>query len=124
MQTAAQQARQQPPARRGVPVPRLPLPLHPLPQTARPSRLIAALRCLLHLLFVRPVGRRARAERLTALPERSLRDIGLRRADVQAAACGLVPLAAVMRAYPSAGPLCICGRPGFRPTVVRLGKAA
>jgi hypothetical protein len=122
MQTTARQARQ-PQVRRGATV-RWPLPLRPLPWAPRPPRPIAALLCLFRLLFVRPVGRRAREERLAALPERSLRDIGLRRPDVQAAAWGLVPLAAVVRAYPSAGPLCICGRPGFRPTVVRLGKAA
>jgi uncharacterized protein YjiS (DUF1127 family) len=121
MQTTAQQARQPLPARGGVPVPRL--PLHPLPQTARSSRPMAALLRLLRLLFVEPVGRKAREERLGALPERTLRDIGLQRADVQAAALGLVPLAAVMQPYPSPR-LCVCGRPGFRPVVVRLSQAA
>jgi hypothetical protein len=122
MQSTARQARQPEPARRGAAA--RSLPLRPLPRAPRPPRPIAALLCLFRLLFVRPVGRRAREERLAALPERCLRDIGLRRPDVQAAAWGRVPLAAIVRAYPSAGPLCICGRPGFRPTVVRLGKAA
>ena len=96
----------------------------PLPQPARRPRLIAALLWLFRLLFVEPVGRKAREERLAALPERTLRDIGLQRADVQAAAWEPVPLAAVMPPYPSPGPLCVCGRPGFRPIVVRLSRAA
>ena len=94
------------------------------PPPARPSRLIRALLWLNCQLLVRPVGRRAREERLGALPDRTLRDIGLRRADVQAAICGLVRLGDMMQGYPSAGPLCVCGRPGFRPTLVRLREAA
>lgn len=105
MQSMAQQARRGPPR-------------------ARRLRPIGALLWLLRLLFVEPVGREARAARLGALPERTLRDIGLRRADVQAAAWGLVPLAAVLQPYPGSGPLCICGRPDFRPVVVRLSQAA
>jgi uncharacterized protein YjiS (DUF1127 family) len=96
----------------------------PLPGWGRRSRLIAALLWLYRLLLVRPVGRRARAEHLSALPERTLRDIGLKRADVRAAACDLVRLDDVMWGYPSAGPLYICGRPDFRPTLVRLSEAA
>ncbi len=91
-------------------------------QRAR-RRALGALRWLLRLLFVAPVGRRARAERFAALSERTLRDIGLRRTDVQAAALGLAPLATVLQRYPSPH-LCVCGRPGFRPVVVRLSKAA
>jgi hypothetical protein len=119
MQSMAQQARQPLPVRHGAPMPR-----RPSPRRARRPRLIAGLLWLLRLLFVVPVGRRAREERLGALPERTLRDIGLQRAEVQAAAWGLVPLAAVMQPYPSPGPLCVCGRPGFRPVVVRLSQAA
>jgi len=119
MQNMAQQARQPLPVRHGAPMSR-----RPLPRRARRPRLIAGLLWLLRLLFVAPVGRKARAERLCALPERTLRDIGLQRADMQAAAWGLVPLAAVMQPYPGSGPLCICGRPDFRPVVVRLSQAA
>ena len=89
----------------------------------RLPRVIRALRRLFRLLLVEPVGRRARAERVGALPDRIMRDIGLRRADVQASAFGLVRLPDGMR-YPSAGPLYVCGRPGFRPTLVRLSEAA
>jgi hypothetical protein len=117
MQSMAQQARQLP-VRQGAPMPR-----RALRQPARRPRLIRALLRLFRLLFVEPVGRKAREERL-AVPERTLRDIGLRRADVQAAAWGLVPLAAVLQPYPGSGPLCICGRPDFRPVVVRLSQAA
>jgi uncharacterized protein YjiS (DUF1127 family) len=101
-----------------------PLLRRPLPHPARPSRLAATLLWLYRLLLVRPVGSRAREERLGALPERTLRDIGLKRADVQAAAWGLVRVRDVMRDYPSAGPLYVCGRPGFRPILVRLREAA
>jgi uncharacterized protein YjiS (DUF1127 family) len=95
-----------------------------LPQPARRPRLIRALLWLFRLLFVRPVGRRAREERLGGLPDRTLRDIGLRRADMRAAAWGLVRLGELVRAYPSAGPLCVCGRPGYPLALVRLSKAA
>jgi uncharacterized protein YjiS (DUF1127 family) len=101
-----------------------PLVCRPLPQPARPSRLVGALRWLYRLLLVRPVGRRVREEHLRALPDRTLRDIGLKRADVQAAAWGLVRLRDVVRDYPNAGPLYVCGRPGFRLTLVRLREAA
>jgi uncharacterized protein YjiS (DUF1127 family) len=96
----------------------------PLPGRPRRARLLRALRWLYRLLLVRPVGRRARAERLGALPERILRDIGLKRADVRAAACDRVRLDEVLWTYPSPGPLYICGRPDFRLTLVRLRKAA
>jgi uncharacterized protein YjiS (DUF1127 family) len=123
MQQMAQQARQPLPARSGTLPARVPLQHRPLPQPARPARMVSALRRLFRLLFVQPVGRRARAERIGALPDRILRDIGLKRADVQGAVLGMVRLPDVMR-YPSAGPLYVCGRPGFRPTLVRLGEAA
>jgi hypothetical protein len=72
-----------------------------------------------------PAGRpQGRAERLGALPDRILWDIGLRRTDVQAAVYGVVRLCDLVRGYPSAGPLYVCGRPGFRSTLVRLDKAA
>jgi uncharacterized protein YjiS (DUF1127 family) len=95
-----------------------------LPAPRRRSRLVAALLWLYRLLLVRPVGRRARVERLGGLPERTLRDIGLRRADVHAAACDLVRLDDALWIYPSPGPLYICGRPDFRLTLVRLSEAA
>jgi uncharacterized protein YjiS (DUF1127 family) len=101
-----------------------PLVRRPLPQPVRPPRLVGALLWLYRLLLVRPVGRRARADRLGALSDRILRDIGLKRADLQAAAWGAVRLRDVVRDYPSAGPLYVCGRPGFRLTLVRLGEAA
>lgn len=94
-----------------------------LRQPARRLRVVAALLWVYRLLFVQPVGRRAREERLRALPGRTLRDIGLRRADVQAAAFGMLRLSEIVR-YPRAGPLCVCGRPGFRPVLVRLSEAA
>jgi uncharacterized protein YjiS (DUF1127 family) len=95
-----------------------------LPQPAPRPRLVALLLWLYRLLFVRSVGRRAREERLGTLPDRTLRDIGLKRAHVQAAASGLVRLCDVVGNYPSAGPLYPCGRPGFRLTLVRLREAA
>jgi uncharacterized protein YjiS (DUF1127 family) len=100
-----------------------PLVRRPSPP-ARPPRLMAVLLWLYRLLLVRPVGRRAREERLGALSDRILRDIGLKRADLQAAAWGRVRLRDLLRDYPSAGPLYVCGRPGFRLTLVRLGVAA
>jgi uncharacterized protein YjiS (DUF1127 family) len=103
---------------------RTPLQHRSSPQPAPRPRLIALLLWLYRLLLVRPVGRRARDERLGMLPERTLRDIGLKRADVQAAAWGPVRLCDVVGNYPSAGPLYPCGRPGFRPTLVRLREAA
>jgi hypothetical protein len=123
MQQMARQARQPAPARSGTLPARVPVQHRPLPQPARLPRVVGALRRLFRLLFVRPVGRRAREERVGALPDRILRDIGLKRADVQAAVLGMVRVSDVMR-YPSAGPLYVCGRPGFRPTLVRLGEAA
>ena len=123
MRQRAPDARQPLPDRRAAIVSLAPLVRRPLPQ-ARPPRLMAALLWLYRLLLVRPVGRRAREERLGALSDQTLRDIGLKRADVRAAAWGRVRLGDVLRAYPSAGPLYVCGRPGFRLTLVRLGEAA
>jgi uncharacterized protein YjiS (DUF1127 family) len=124
MQQSAQHATQALSARSGARGSPAPLRHRPLPRRARSPRLMRALLWLFRLLFVQPVGGRARAERLHALPDRTLRDIGLRRADIQAVASGLVRLCDLVRAYPSAGPLYVCGRPGFRPTVVRLSEAA
>ena len=124
MRQMAPYASQPLPVRRGglaAPAPRV---RRPLPQPARPSRLVGALLWLYRLLLVQPVGRRAREERLRALPDRTLRDLGLKRADVQAAAWGLVRLRDVVLDYPSAGPLYLCGKPGFRLTLVRLREAA
>jgi uncharacterized protein YjiS (DUF1127 family) len=121
MQQIARHATQPLPVKPGAPVP---LQHPPLPRPARRPRVIRALLRLFRLLFVQPVGSRARAERLGALPDRTLRDIGLRRPDVQAAAYGVVRLCDLVRAYPSAGLLYVCGRPGFRPSPVRLDKAA
>ena len=101
-----------------------PLVRRPLPQPARPSRLVGALLWLCRLLLVQPVGRRAREDRVGALPGRILRDIGLKRADVRAATWGPVRLCDVLRKYPSAGPLYVCGRPDFPLTLVRLSEAA
>ena len=101
-----------------------PLVRRPLPQPARPPRLVGALLWLYRLLFVQPVGRRAREERLGALSDRILRDIGLKRVDVRAAAWGAVRLRDLLRDYPSAGPLYVCGRPDFPLTLVRLSEAA
>ena len=101
-----------------------PLMRRPLPEPGRPPRLVGALLWLYRLLCVQPVGRRAREERLGALSDRLLRDIGLKRVDVQAAAWGMVRLRDLLRDYPSAGPLYVCGRPDFPLTLVRLSKAA
>ena len=95
----------------------------PLPQPTSP-RALRAMLWLYRLLFVQPVGRRSREERLGALPDRTLRDIGLKRADVRAATWGPVRLCDVLRKYPSAGPLYLCGRPDFPLTLVRLSEAA
>jgi uncharacterized protein YjiS (DUF1127 family) len=95
----------------------------PLPQPTSP-RALRAMLWLYRLLFVQPVGRRSREERLGALPDRTLRDIGLKRADVRAATWGPVRLCDVLRKYPSAGPLYVCGRPDFPLTLVRLSEAA
>ena len=104
---------------------RQPLPVGTAALAARtPLPMAAALLWVYRLLFVRPVGRRAREERLARLPERVLRDIGLERADLMAANAGVVRLADALPAYPGAGPLCICGRPEYRPTLVRLDAAA
>jgi uncharacterized protein YjiS (DUF1127 family) len=124
MRQMAPYARPPLPARPGAMASPVPLAHRPLPQAARPPRLIAALLWLYRLLLVQPVGRRAREDRLGALPDRTLRDIGLERADVRAAAWGLVRLRDLVRAYPSAGPLYVCGRVGFRLTLVRLREAA
>lgn len=123
MQQSAQQATQPLPVRSGALPALVPLQHRRLPRPGWLPRLVGALRRLFRLVFVQPVGRRAREERLGALPDRILRDIGLKRADVQAAAWGMVRLSEVMR-YPRAGPLYVCGRPGFRPTLVRLSVAA
>ena len=124
MHTMIPYAREPRPVRSGGIASPAPLVRRPLPQPARPSRLVGALLWLCRLLLVQPIGRRAREDRVGALPGRILRDIGLKRADVQAAAWGLVRLRDVVRDYPSAGPLYVCGRPGFRLTLVRLREAA
>ena len=124
MRQLVENARRPLPARSSALASLAPLQHRPLPQAARRARPIRALLRLFRFLFVQPVGRRAREERLRALPDRILRDIGIKRSDARAAAWGLVPPAAVLPDYPSAGPLCVCGRPGFPLTLVRLSKAA
>ena len=101
-----------------------PLMRRPLPEPERPRRLVGALLWLYRLLFVQPVGRRAREERLGALSDRIMRDIGLKRVDVRAATWGAVRLRDLLPDYPSAGPLYVCGRPDFPLTLVRLSEAA
>jgi uncharacterized protein YjiS (DUF1127 family) len=123
MRQRASYARQPLPDRRVAITSLAPLVRRPPPQS-RPPRLMAVLLWLYRLLLVRPVGRRARAERLGALSDRTLRDIGLKRADLQAAAWGRVRLRDVLLHYPSAGPLYVCGRPDFPLTLVPLGEAA
>jgi hypothetical protein len=104
-----------PAARSDAPLPRR-------PGTTR--RVMSALLWLLRLLFVTPIGRRAREERLSMLSERALRDIGLTRSHIDASTSGMVPLDAAVRAYPSAGPLMVSDRRGRPLTVVRLNRAA
>jgi len=99
------------------------LPLH-RPATARRWRVTDALMWLLRLLFVTPIGRRAREERLGALSDRALRDIGLMRSDIGASTSGMVRLDAAVGAYPSAGPLVVSDRRGHPLTLVRLNRAA
>jgi len=124
MRQTAQCARQELAVRSGAVAPAVPLRPRPLPRGPRRPRLVAALLWLVRLLFVQPVGRRARAERLRVLPDRTLRDIGLSRPGVEAAAWGMMGLGDLVQHYPSAGPLYVCGCPGFRPTLVRLDEAA
>jgi hypothetical protein len=124
MQQMVQYARQPLPVRPGAIASPPTLLRCPPPPPARPSRLLGPLLWLYRLLFVRPVGRRAREDRLRALPDRILRDIGLNRPGVQAAAWGMVRLGDLVHKYPCAGPLYVCGRAGFRPTLVRLREAA
>lgn len=102
---------------------RAPLPLR-RPGTARRWRVMSALMGLFRLLFVTPIGRRAREEHLGALSDRALRDIGLMRADIGAFASGMVRLDAAVGGYPSAGPLVVSDRRGHPPTLVRLNRAA
>jgi uncharacterized protein YjiS (DUF1127 family) len=100
-----------------------PMPLR-RPVTARRWRVMSALLWLFRLLFVTPIGRRAREERLGALSDRALRDIGLMRSDIGASASGMVPLDAALGGYPSAGPLVVSDRRGQPLTLVRLNRAA
>lgn len=96
-----------------------------LPRTTpRRWRVISALMWLFRLLFVTPIGPRARAEHLGALSDRALRDIGLMRRDIDAAASGMVPLDVAVRAYPRAGPLVVSDRCGRPLTLIRLNRAA
>jgi hypothetical protein len=99
-------------------------PVVPRPEITRQPRLIEAIVWLYRLLFVVPVGRRAREDRLGALSDRTLRDIGIRRADVHAAIWGRVAVRALMPHYPIDRPLVICGRPGYPLTLVRMSEAA
>jgi hypothetical protein len=87
-------------------------------------RVIGALWWLVRMLFVQPIGRRAREDRLGALGDRTLQDIGLKRADVHAAAWGIVALGEAVPDYPGAGPLVACGPQGYPLALVRLSEAA
>jgi len=94
------------------------------PQIARPSRMIAALKWLFHLLFVQPVGRRARLERLGRLSDHALRDIGLMRADTSGYTTGLVALQDYPADHANVQPLAPRAQPRHALTVVRLHEAA
>jgi hypothetical protein len=102
---------------------RAPLPLR-RPDSARRWSVTAALMWLIRLLFVTPIGRRAREESLGVLSDRTLRDIGLTRSDIGAFASGMVRLDAALGGYPSAGPLVVSDRRGRPLTLVRLNRAA
>lgn len=102
---------------------RMPLPLR-RPATARRWRVTSALLWLFRLLFVTPIGRRAREERLAMMSDRDLRDIGLRRSDIGGSVSGMVRLDAAVGSYPSAGPLVVSDRRGDPLTLVRLNRAA
>jgi len=96
----------------------------PRPKITRRWRVTSALLWLVRLLFVTPIGRRAREERLGMLSDRALRDIGLTRSDIGASTSGMVPVDAAVGAYPSAGPLVVSDRRGRPLTLVRLNRAA
>jgi uncharacterized protein YjiS (DUF1127 family) len=97
---------------------------HPIHRRAHRPRMIGALLWLMHLLFVQPIGRRAREERLGALCDRTLQDIGLKRADLHAALWGIVALGEAVPDYPSAGPLVACRRQGRPRALAGLREAA
>lgn len=101
----------------------VPAPVLDQPRIARPWRLTVALKWLYHMLFVRPVGRRARHEGLHGMGDHALRDIGLRRSDVGGSASGMVSLERMAAGYPSAGPLVVPDQPPS-PKLVRLNRAA
>jgi hypothetical protein len=86
--------------------------------------MIAALKWLFRLLFVQPVGRRARLEGLGSLSDHALRDIGLMRVDTTGYASGLVPLQGYPADHANVQPLAPRARPGNALTVVRLHEAA
>jgi hypothetical protein len=104
------------PDRSGAPLPRRPAP--------KRWRVTSALLWLFRLLFVTPIGRRAREESLAMLSERALCDIGLTRSDIGASTSGMVALDTAVRAYPSAGLLVVSDRHGRPLTMVRLNRAA
>lgn len=99
-------------------------PVVPRPEIIRRPRVIEVLVWLYRLLFVEPIGRRARGARLAALSDRMLGDIGLRRIDVHATILGRVPVRAIVPSYPIDRPLVVCGRPGYPLTLVRISEAA
>lgn len=109
--------------------PRIAAPqLRPLPEVAPPHPVIGALLGVLgwlgHQLLVRPVGRKARHDRLSSLRGRILRDIGLSRADANASAWGMVPLRDVMRRHPRPGSQRARGDTRMPLVVLRLSQAA
>jgi Domain of unknown function (DUF1127) len=99
-------------------------PVGPLPEIGRRPRVLAPLIWLYRFLFVEPVGRKAREERLQTLSDRMLRDVGIRRSDIHAAIWSRVPLRALVPSYPINRPLVVCGQPGYPLTVVRMSEAA
>jgi hypothetical protein len=102
--------------------------LRPLPEVAPPHPVIGAiwgaLGWLAHHLLVRPVGRRARHDRLGSLRAHILRDIGLSRADANASAWGMVPLRDVMRRHPRPGSRRARGETRMPLVARRLSRAA
>lgn len=130
MQQIAENARDGGPVRlqpvtlRPRPLPANPLQPGALASIGRRPRAVEALVWLWRLLLVRPIGRRARADRLGRLSDRALRDIGMLRADAHATALGMVPLQEVLPSYPGEGCLVAGARRGQPLSLVRMGKAA
>jgi uncharacterized protein YjiS (DUF1127 family) len=93
-------------------------------RSARRWRVFGALRWLLHLLFVQPVGRRARLEGLGRLSDHTLRDIGLMRVATSGYAAGQVPMHEHPRHHANVQPLAAREVPERPMTLIRLHEAA